>query len=154
MFNFIAVHGCESVALMSALFLGMCGAPAAEESIPNPSALSQVTLAGTWSGRWTDSRKAYNASGGNFSCSAIDKERDEWIATFIIGKKKAFTIALRGKQENGQILFNTAVDLGSFHGVYKFKGCVDRDSFMGEYDGPDEKGTFKMTKNSEAKLKE
>lgn len=38
-----------------------------------------------------------------------------------------------------------SVSLGTFHGLYKFKGALTSTAFTGEYDGPDEKGTFKMT---------
>ncbi|HLX64617.1 MAG TPA: hypothetical protein VKX17_25315 [Planctomycetota bacterium] len=105
-----------------------------------------ITLAGEWKGTWTDSRKDYSSSGGEFSGSVIEKKEGVWSGTFYVGKQKMFKVDLAGRRENGKIVFDTAVNLGSFYGVYNFKGCVTEDSFSGGYDGPDERGTFKMTR--------
>src|ERR1043165_5308184 len=103
---------------------------------------SPLTLAGNWSGTWTDSRKAYSNSGGDFTCVAVAKKPGVWLGTFNVGKQKVFVAELSGKSEGGRIVFDTKVSLGEFHGIYTFKGYLTQDVFGGEYDGPDEKGTF------------
>ena len=107
---------------------------------------AQPTLAGEWAGKWTDSREGYNNSGGTFTCSAADKDEGSWSATFTVGGARTFKVILRGRRQDGQLLFNGAYDLGGGHGVYTLKGSVTLDTFSGEYDGPDEKGSFKLTR--------
>ena len=114
---------------------------------PDPSI--EITLTGNWSGRWTDSRPGYAPNGGDFTGIAVVKDERVWSATFVVGKTLIFKAELKGKLVDGKIRFDTAVSLGKFHGVYTFKGCVTRDEFTGEYEGPDEKGTFKMTRTAE-----
>ena len=109
-------------------------------------------LSGAWLGKWNDSRKEYNGSGGEFSCEALPDGAGGWNATFSIGKSmakgKLLKAALRGKLEAGALVFDTSVNLGEFYGVYQFKGRVTSEIFSGEYSGPGEKGTFTMTKKS------
>ncbi len=118
---------------------------AADKSDPSV----EITLTGNWSGRWTDSRPGYSPNGGDFTGTAVENVPGVWSATFVVGKALIFKAELKGKLVDGKIRFDTAVSLGKFHGVYTFKGCVTRDEFTGEYEGPDEKGTIKMTRTTE-----
>lgn len=115
-----------------------------------PDSSIEITLTGNWSGRWADSRPGYAPNGGDFTGVAVENSAGEWSATFVVGKTLVFKAELKGKLVDGKIRFDTAVSLGKFHGVYTFKGWVTRDEFTGEYEGPDEKGTFKMTRAVEA----
>lgn len=73
----------------------LSAAASAEDSVaPNSPA---PTLAGAWSGTWTDSRKAYSNSGGDFTCLAVEKSTGVWLATFNVGKQKTFKVELTGK---------------------------------------------------------
>jgi len=108
------------------------------------------TLAGSWAGHWTDSRPEYGKSGGDFSGVAIEKEPGKWTATFNVGGARTFKVELKGKRDkDGHVIFDGAVDLGRSHGIYTWKGVIDKDGFHGEYDGPDEKGTFTMTRSGQ-----
>jgi len=107
-------------------------------------AAQPVTLSGEWTGSWNDSRKEYSSSGGNFSGICAETEPGKFNCTFHISKDRCFKVILAGKPVGDEIVFNTSVSLGDFHGVYAFKGRVTRDDFSGEYEGPGERGTFTM----------
>lgn len=121
------------------LLICMCGLlPAAD------SKSSILTLTGSWTGKWTDSREGYNGSGGSFTCVAMEDGDGKWHAEFSIGKTRTYKVELKGKVEDAKLVFSGAVDLGGREGLYTWKGSVTSDVFTGEYDGPGEKGTFKM----------
>lgn len=112
-------------------------------------AAEPLTLAGSWAGTWTDSRKEYSGSGGNFTGVCSELEAGKWDCTFSIAKGRDFKVVLSGKVGSDQIVFNHSVDLGKYQGVYTFKGSVTREAFTGEYEGPGERGTFTMKRKQQ-----
>jgi hypothetical protein len=124
-------------------FLAFCGALRAEDAAP-------LLLTGAWAGHWTDSRPEYSKSGGDFSCEAVAKSENVWTCTFKLGKTRQWIVELKGKLKDGKLVFGGAVDLGAVQGLYTWSGTLSAEGFKGEYDGPDEKGTFTM-KRAESK---
>ncbi len=118
--------------LLAAIFLGA------------PVFAADATLAGAWSGTWTDTREGVHGAGGDFSCVAVGVDNETFTATFTCNKNKVFKVELKGKLKNGEIVFDTTVHLGAFHGLYTFKGRVTNEVFTGEYSATDEKGVFTM----------
>jgi hypothetical protein len=108
--------------------------------------IAPLTLTGNWDGTWADSRPEYTKSGGNFSCIAVEKSPLVWTCSFALGKTRTWVVELKGKRENGKLIFGATTSLGDVQGLYTWKGVLAADGFNGEYDGPDEKGTFKMTR--------
>jgi hypothetical protein len=107
-----------------------------------------LTLTGNWAGTWTDSRPAYSKSGGDFSCVAVEKAPYVWTCSFSLGKTRTWVVELKGKPENGKIVFAATTSLGDVQGLYTWKGALTADGFTGEYLGPDEEGTFKMKRST------
>ena len=124
-------------ATVSILLWGLIASAHAADAVP-------LSLTGEWSGRWTDSRPEYAKSGGDFSCVAIQKSENVWTCTFKLGKTRQWVVELKGKRVDGKLTFGATTDLGSVQGLYTWKAVLSDDSFDGEYDGPDEKGVFKM----------
>ena len=124
------------------LLLSLFSIPARAEDAAKP-----VTLTGNWSGKWTDTRPGYNNSGGSFTCIATETGAGKWHAEFSIGRTRTYKVELSGKREDAKILFDGAVDLGGRSGIYTWKGCVQDKTFSGEYEGPGEKGSFRMALN-------
>lgn len=103
-----------------------------------------LSLAGEWTGKWTDTRPEYSKSGGDFSCAAVEKSPNVWTCTFKLGKTRQWVVELKGKRVDGKLQFGATTDLGSLQGLYTWTATLSAEGFMGEYDGPDEKGIFKM----------
>ena len=120
-------------------------------------AVQASTLTGTWSGRWTDSRKEYGGSGGAFTCEAHETEAETtkncWLATFSLGKSRHFKIRLKAQnapddKTKDAVIFSGAEDLGGSQGIYIWHGKVTGALFTGDYQGPGEVGTFKLIRDS------
>ena len=103
-----------------------------------------LSLTGEWSGHWTDTRPEYAKSGGDFSCSAVQKSENVWTCTFKLGKTRQWVVELKGKRVDGKLTFGATTDLGSVQGLYTWNGVLSDEGFSGEYFGPDEQGVFKM----------
>lgn len=102
-------------------------------------------VAGKWSGTWESSKN--KGHGGGLSCEAAEKNKNEWEAVFTAeyGKTSTYNVNLKGKPEDGKVVFGGKVDLGKDHGgEFTWTGRATATEFTGEYEGGGDIGSFKM----------
>jgi len=107
-------------------------------------------VAGKWTGTWESTKQ--KGHGGGLSCEATEKSKNEWEAVFTAeyGKTSKYNVNLKGKPEDGKVVFGGKVDLGEKSGgVFIWTGRASEKEFTGEYEGGGDTGSFKMTRKSD-----
>jgi len=104
-------------------------------------------VSGKWVGTWESTKN--KGHGGGLSCEATEKSKNEWEAVFTAeyGKTSSYNVNLKGKAEEGKVVFGGKVDLGEKGGgVFNWTGRATATEFTGEYEGGGDTGSFKMAR--------
>ena len=126
-------------------FLGCAKAPVV--FVEGPASTSFVT--GTWVGTW--SAAGAGEAGMPLTVTCLESKPGVWLARFdaVCGRDASFTFDIEGREENGIVIFDQAVDLGPENGgEYHWRGEVSRKEFRGEYKSRGYSGGFLLKKQS------
>jgi len=118
-----------------------------EKAPKNADATELKKLLGSWSGKWVDNWH-YAGQGGELSCTMTEGAAGEVKGEFKAPgfMKDATNVTLKIRSDDGKQSTSGAIEMGKPAGTLVFKIQFSGDTLSGDYESPEERGTFEMKK--------